>query len=187
MPLSLAYELLETGRNVVLQADIRAVAGGAAPAVDVTPYSLTVNARPYFARLFFAHEVAAESAKVTFAERRLTVTIPKAAGTPASWGPVLVMDEATAIERGIPERITEWQAAFVARQREAATATARTASEVAVHGSMVADEAIRSHVEAVQQRERDEATVRRPAASFERSLHEAASLIILYFAPSKTS
>lgn len=47
------------------------------------------------------------------------------------------------------------------QQRAAAAEAARVASDIAVHGSMAAEDAVRSHVEAVQQRERDEATVRR--------------------------
>lgn len=190
MPLTLQHNIVQTAKAVVFTADLKAPG---LPTIDVTPWSIQINHRPYFLRLFLAGQVVATAADVKLAERKLTLTLPKAA--PADWG-TIVLDDSTAESEGLSGRIEAWRADHVAKvsfpvrcfarkrlsktycadftirlfvpryprsnlqQRAAAAEAARVASDIAVHGSMAAEETVRSHVEAVQQRERDKATVR---------------------------
>lgn len=109
MPLTLAHNILQTAKSVVLTADLKAPG---LPSIDVTPFSIQINHRPYFLRLFLAGQVVATSADVKLAERKLTLTLPKTAA--GEWECV-VLDDATAESRGIPGQIETWRAEHVAK------------------------------------------------------------------------
>lgn len=111
MPLTLAHNILQTAKSVVLTADLKAPG---LPSIDVTPWSIQVNHRPYFLRLFLAGQVVATAADVKLAERKLTLTLPKAAA--GEWESV-VLDDATAESRGLPGHIETWRADHVAKVR----------------------------------------------------------------------
>jgi hypothetical protein len=112
MPLHLPTTVQETKKAILLQAPLKTRASDVA--VDVSPWSVSINQRPYFVRLYFSSEVDPSATQLTVNESAKTIALvlPKAA-TDVEWGPVLTLSEEVAVEQGLPTKIEAWRTSFL--------------------------------------------------------------------------
>lgn len=157
LPLTVARSGTKQGAQLVVEFDLKTKPQSLD--IDLTPWSLTINQRPYFARSFFSGEVNVEGAStvVNDAAKKVRMLIPlKEAGADASSGATIKEEEAVSL--GLPAKIEEWKAKRVAQVKATGAAVAKTASDLALHSGMAADSAVKDRMEAAERIEKEKAT-----------------------------
>jgi tetratricopeptide (TPR) repeat protein len=169
MPLNLPLTITRTGAA-------SAAAGGSKPSqlvvefdlktkpqgldIDLTPWSITVNQRPYFARSYFSGEVNVEGAStvVNDAAKKVRMIIPLKEASSGDAGASFTLKEDEAASLGLPAKIDGWKSKRVAQVKASGSQAAKTASDLALHSGMAADSAVKDRMEAAEKIEKDKAT-----------------------------